>query len=49
MGLTSTRLSDRPGTSSADVLCFGDKLLAAGVLLGWESHTRQAACLVLLL
>ena len=22
MGLTSTRLSDRPGTSSADVLCF---------------------------
>ena len=45
MGLTSTRLSDRPGTSSADVLCFGEQASCCWSAVGVGSHTRQAACL----
>ena len=49
LGLTSTWLSDRPGTSSADVLCFGEPsfLLLERCWIVWESHS-QTGCLHLL-
>ena len=31
------------------LVCQHDKLLAARVLLGWENHSKQSTCTVLLL
>ena len=44
MGLTSTRLSDRPGTSSADVLCFGEQASCCWSAVG-VGKPYQTGCL----